>query len=386
MGKIRIGIAGAGNAGMMHLRSLTGGNFPEAEVTAICDKTGRLEALKKEIPQSVKVFTDYSKMLSSGICDAVIITTPHFFHPEMSIEAFKAGCHVFCEKPAGVFTENVKEMNKAAAKSGKVFAMHFNRRLEPIYAKLREMIKSGETGPVKRISWTATNWFRSDAYFASGAWRGTWKGEGGGLLLNQCIHDLDIWQNLFGMPDKVRSSCYFGKFHDNMEVEDEVTAILEYKNGQSGVYIASTGESPGTNRLEIFCDNGKIILEDHKLKFLRTEGPVDDFCRKKGKGFGEPKFTAIDIGFDGRADLSKGLLKNFIDAISGKAKLLVDGSEGLKSLELANAIILSAWIDKTVSIPVDDKLYRKELQKRIDSSTLKKKVDHQVLDLKDSFK
>ncbi|OGV39318.1 MAG: hypothetical protein A2X48_24380 [Lentisphaerae bacterium GWF2_49_21] len=386
MKKIRIGIAGAGNAGMMHLKSLLGGNFPEAEVVAICDKTGRLEALKKDIPQSVKVYTEYSTMLADKVCDAIIITTPHFFHPEMAIEAFKAGCHVFCEKPAGVFTENVKEMNKAAEKSGKIFSMHFNRRLEPIFAKLKEMISSGETGPVKRISWTATNWFRSDAYFASGAWRGTWKGEGGGLLLNQCIHDLDIWQNLFDIPAKVRSSCYFGKFHDNMEVEDEVTAIFEYKNRKSGVYIASTGESPGTNRLEIFCDNGKIIVEDRKIKFLRTEGPVDDFCRKKGAGFGEPKNSLVEVEVDGKADLSKGILKNFIEAVAGKANLLVDGKEGLKSLELANAIILSSWLDKTVSIPVDDKLYRKELQKRIDSSTLKKKVDHQVLDLKDSFK
>ncbi|HCE46240.1 MAG TPA: oxidoreductase [Lentisphaeria bacterium] len=386
MKKIRIGIAGAGNAGMMHLKSLTGGNFSEAEVVAICDKTGRLEALKSEIPSDVKVYAEYSAMLADKACDAVIITTPHFFHPEMAIAAFKAGCHVFCEKPAGVFTENVKEMNRAAVESGKIFSMHFNRRLEPVFIKLKEMIASGETGAVKRISWTTTDWFRTDAYFASGTWRGTWKGEGGGLLLNQCIHNLDIWQNLFGMPDKVRSSCSFGKFHDNMEVEDEVTAIFNYKNGTSGVFIASTGESPGTNRLEIFCDNGKLIVENRQIKFYKTEGPVDDFCRKTKTGFGEPKSNLIEIEIDGKADLSKGMLKNFVEAVSGKAPLLVDGKEGLKSLELANAIILSSWLDKTVSIPVDDKLYRKELQKRISSSTLKKNVEHQVFDLKDSFK
>ena len=384
--QLKIGIVGMGNAGMMHANSIIGGAIPNAFLSAVCDGGKRLESLSGKLPEATRFFENYDEMLSSGACDAVTVATPHFQHPELSMKALKSGLNVFCEKPAGVSVGPVREMNELAAASGKVFAMHFNRRLEPVFRKLRSLIRGGETGRIFRINWTATDWYRSDSYFNSAVWRGTWSGEGGGVLINQCIHNLDIWQHLFGMPSRIRSFSRFGK-HQDIEVEDEVTAFMENADGSSGVFIASTGESPGTNRLEIACSRGKIVMEDRQIRFHRTSVPIDEFNKMNTKGFGEPENWICDIPVSGQADLSGGMLRNFVDAVVDGTPLLVRGEEGIASLEIANAILLSTWTDGWVSLPVDAELFEAELQRRIVGSKKKsKKGNSIILDLKDSFK
>ncbi len=382
---VRIGIVGMGNAGMMHCNAILEKSVPRATLAAVCDTKDRLTKLKETLPEATQLFDNYDEMLASDACEAVIVATPHFQHPELSSKALKAGKHVFCEKPAGVVAADVRALNAVAATAGKVFTMHFNRRVDPFVLKLRELIQSGEAGKLVRMNWTVTNWFRSDSYYASAPWRGTWAGEGGGVLINQCIHDLDCWQFLFGMPKRIRAFCRFGKHHE-IEVEDEVTAYFEHDNGLNGVFIASTGESPGTSRLEIACSRGKIVVENRIITFHRTVIPVDEFNRANKTGFGDPECWNCEVPVRGKTDMASALLNNFTEAVLGISPLLVKGEEGLASLEIENAILLSSWTDDWAEVPVDVAAFDRELKKRIATSTKKVTGPAQVFDLKKSFK
>lgn len=235
------------------------------------------------------MFTDTDELYKSGLCDVVIIAVPHYDHPSLAIKAFEHGLNVITEKPAGVYTKQVLEMNEAAEKSGKLFGIMYNQRTNPMYQKIRELVKNGDLGHIKRISWIITDWYRCQCYHDSGAWRSTWKTEGGGALINQNPHQLDLWQWMFGMPDKITSFVSFGKYYD-IEVEDDVTAFMEYENGTTGTYITSTGESPGTNRLEIACDMGRIVVENGKMIFNRNVISEREFNAENTEiPFGRPK-------------------------------------------------------------------------------------------------
>ena len=273
MEKVRFGVIGVGNMGTGHLSNYIKGSLPQLEVTAVADrKESRRKWAKENLPESVKIFEEGSDLIASGLCDAVLIATPHYQHPTLAIEAFAHKIHVMCEKPAGVYTKAVREMNEAAEKSGCVFGMMFNQRTNCLYRKMHELVNSGELGAIKRVNWIITDWYRTQIYYDSGAWRATWAGEGGGVLLNQCPHQLDLLQWICGLPSKVHAFCHIGKWHD-IEVEDDVTAYLEYPNGATGVFITSTGDAPGTNRLEMSGDRGKIVIEDGVLKFWELEQP-----------------------------------------------------------------------------------------------------------------
>ena len=269
MEKVKVGIIGCGNMGSEHAKKLTAGRVPDMELVAVCDIEQERRDAMHELYPTLKVFDKAEDLMDSGLCDAVIIAVPHYSHPPMVIYALEHGLNVMSEKPAGVYTKQVKEMNEAAKKSDKIFAIMFNQRTNPVYVKLREMIQRGDLGHIKRITWIITNWYRSQAYHDSSSWRSTWKGEGGGTLINQNPHQLDLWQWMFGMPDRIYAKASFGKYY-NIEVEDDVMAYFEYDNGTTGEYITSTGEAPGTNRLEIACDMGKVVIENNKMTFYRN--------------------------------------------------------------------------------------------------------------------
>ena len=183
-------------------------------------------------------------MFESKSVDGVMIATHTMTIRLWLSKPLTTGCMYWIEKPAGVYTRQVKEMNEVAKKSGKVFGIMYNQRTNPIYQKLRDLVKSGELGDIKRIIWIITDWYRSQSYYDSGGWRATWAGEGGGVLINQCPHNLDLWQWICGMPARIRAFCSYGKYHD-IEFEDDVTAYMEYENGATGVFITTTGEAPG---------------------------------------------------------------------------------------------------------------------------------------------
>ncbi|CQR55733.1 Gfo/Idh/MocA family protein [Paenibacillus riograndensis] len=373
MAKVRYGIIGIGNMGRAHALSLLD-DVKGAELAAVCDiSPERLEWASEQLPEKVKHFSTAAEMFQSGTIDAVLISTPHYDHPPLAIEALGYGLHVLIEKPAGVHTKAVQEMNEAAAKSDRKFGIMYNQRTNPLYQKLRELIQAGELGEIRRTNWIITNWYRSQNYYDSGGWRATWAGEGGGVLLNQDPHQLDLWQWTTGMmPKRIRAFCYFGKYR-NIEVEDDVTAYVEYPNGATGLFITTTGEAPGTNRFEITGDNGKILVEDGALTFWRLRTPEPVFNAEYKGGFGAPECWKCEIPVTkGDGEQHRGILRNFTNAILYDEPLLAPGEEGIHGLTLSNAMYLSAWTDNWVDLPIDSDLFHEKLMEKVQNSTFQK--------------
>lgn len=379
---VRIGVIGLGNMGTPHAKTLLSGAIRRAALAAVCDIDP--ERLKQFDDRTAK-FTDSAKMIRSGKVDAIIIATPHYSHTSIGIDALKQGLHVLVEKPISVHKADCERLLAAHQGKKQVFAAMFNTRTVPLYGKVKELIDSGELGPIQRINWIITSWFRSEAYYASGGWRATWAGEGGGVLINQCPHNLDLMQWLFGMPSTVRGFCALGKYH-KIEVEDEVTAYLEYPNGATGVFVTTTGEAPGTNRLEIAADRGRLVVEDGKIIFSRNEVPTRKFNRETTLLFGTPNTWYIDIPAPGPATAHAGIMQNFIDAILDGCPLIAPASEGIKSVELGNAMLYSSLVNDTVRLPLDGEAFEKQMQKLIKNSKLVKKTNKKIAgDMKSSF-
>lgn len=384
--KIRVGIIGVGNMGMVHAQYLHEGSIQGAELTAILEKrSSRINEIKHHFDEkNVNVFSDENAFFESGAVDAVIIATPHYSHPSLAIRAFQQGIHVLVEKPAGVYTKQVREMNEEAQKHNLVFSIMYNQRMNPIYQKVRDLIQENELGAIRRINWIITDWYRSQSYYDSSSWRATWEGEGGGVLINQCPHQLDLMYWLTGLlPERIRAFCHFGKYRD-IEVEDDVTAYAEYENGATAVFVTTTGEAPGTNRLEISGDNGKIVVENDELSFWRLRISEPHFNQTYTGGFGAPETWKCEIPIKGPNTAHAGITQNFIQAIGSQEALVAPGEEGINGLSLSNAMQLSSWTDDWVSLPIDEELYLKHLNTRIDQSTVKKEVAEKSLDVKGS--
>lgn len=372
MNKVRLGILGVGNMGSGHLQNVVDGKCPKVEVTAVADiNPEKLDSAMKICP-SVRCFDSAEKMLDSGLVDAVLIAVPHYGHPVWAMECFKRGIHVLIEKPAGVTTRSVCEMNEAAERSGVKFAIMFNQRTDPIYRKAREIISSGALGQTKRLVWIITNWYRTQAYYDSGSWRATWNGEGGGVLLNQAPHNLDLWQWIFGMPKRVRAFCAEGKYH-NIGVEDDVTIYGEYENGATAVFISSTGEAPGTNRLEITGDMGKLVLENGKLKWWKLKTSEREFCFTEKNGFVCPESDYEEYS-EKAPEGHPIVLENFAEAILDGKELIADGREGLNSLSISNAAYLSSWTDDWAELPTNEQMFETYLKRFCEQETARKSV------------
>ncbi|MCX7714383.1 MAG: Gfo/Idh/MocA family oxidoreductase [Clostridia bacterium] len=383
MDKVRIGIIGIGNMGTSHAREIFSKKVKNMELAAVCDTNPeRLEWAKNELGDEISCFeTDKAFFAANNLYDAVCIATPHYEHPRLAIEAFKLGKHVMVEKPAGVYTKQVAEMNMAAEKAGTVFSIMYNQRANPMYQKVRELVQSGELGKIKRMVWIITDWYRSQSYHDSSTWRSTWSGEGGGVLLNQDPHQLDLWQWIMGMPERIRAFAYFGKYY-NIEVDDDVTAYAEYADGKTATFITSTGEAPGTNRLEISGSMGKLVLENNMITFWRNRVDEREFNRTYTGGFGRPECWKCEIPTVVKTGQHMAIFQNFTDCILNGTPLLAPGKEGILGLEISNAIHLSSWTDNWVNLPIDEDLFYEKLQEKIKNSTFQKKqVKAKVLDV-----
>ncbi|MBQ9428845.1 MAG: Gfo/Idh/MocA family oxidoreductase [Clostridia bacterium] len=361
MEKIKLGIIGIGNIGKLHLQNVAEGKCPSVEVTAVCDIDPQKLTYAKEIMPEVAAFGDALEMMDSGLVDSVIVAVPHYDHPTYAIQAFKRGLHVMTEKPAGVYTRQVREMNEAADKAGVKFGIMFNQRANPLYKRAREIVQSGELGQLKRLVWIITNWYRTQAYYDSGSWRATWNGEGGGVLMNQAPHNMDLWQWIFGMPKRIRAFCSFGKYH-NIAVDDDATIYGEYENGAVATFITTTGEAPGTNRLEISGDKGKIVIEGGKLKWWKLDTPERRFCFTSTQGFACPK-TVVEEFSDAPVNGHAVVLEAFAQSVLNGTDPIADGREGIRSLSIANAAFLSTWTNETVELPTDEALFEQYLAK-----------------------
>ena len=369
MNTIRLGIIGVGGMGSAHARCILEGKAPRVKLAAVCDTTADLCRFAPE----AKIFTSSEELIRSGEVDAVLIATPHYAHTTIGIDALQNGLHVLCEKPISVHKADAQRLIAAHTNPKQVFCAMFNQRTDPHYIKLRELIQGGELGEIRRVNWIITNWFRTQAYYNSGGWRATWGGEGGGVLLNQCPHNLDLFQWLFGMPSKVRATCRIGRYHE-IEVEDDVTAVMEYDDGKSAVFITSTGEAPGTNRLEVTGERGRVVVEDGNIRWIRNEVPMTEFSHTTTAGFATPPTWNVEIPVNGTGEQHMGILKNFAAAILDGAPLIAPASEGIHSVELANAMLMSSFLDQTVEFPLDAAAYEALLKEKIANSKFEKKV------------
>ncbi len=383
MAKIKLGMIGMGNIGTVHSENFLDGLCPDIELVAVADlKESRREFAKEMFPD-ITTFETAEEMLDSGMIEACLVAVPHYDHPKYAIECMKRGIHVMVEKPAGVYTKQVKEMHEEAKKHPEVvFGLMFNQRTNHMYRKVHELVHSGVYGEIRRTNWIITDWYRSQFYYDSGDWRATWSGEGGGVLLNQCPHNLDLWQWICGMPVSVEAHLHYGLWHD-IEVEDDVTAYVEYANGATGVFIATTGDGLGTDRLEIQLDKAKIVAENvieedgkrkEVLKVYEYEEDVKEFTKTCTKAFGELKFKEVIPETDGISTRHAGVLNAWVDAIRYGKPLVARGEEGINGLTISNAMHLSSFLGKKVDIPFDDDLYYEELSKRIKTSKRKENV------------
>ncbi len=369
---VKLGIIGLGNMGSGHAKSIVGGATPEIRLVAAADiDPAKLEKAKEYLPETVKLFSTAEEMLDSGLIDAAIVAIPLYDHPKYVIACLEKGIHVMCEKPAGVYTKQVREMNAvAAAHPETVFAMMFNQRTNHIYRKMRELVQSGKYGQIRRTNWLITTWFRPQAYYDSGAWRASWSGEGGGVLLNQCPHQLDLWQWICGMPVKVSSQLHYGKWHD-IEVEDDVTTYVEYANGATGVFVTSTGDICGTNRFEIQLEKAKIVAEEDRIWVWEYEMSEPEFDKVNTEAWNSPKVTEIQVETDGKNPQHVGVLNAFAANILRGEPLVARGEEGINGLTVSNAMHLSSWLGRPVELPIDEDLYYDLLKEKIASSRRK---------------
>ncbi|HCU87163.1 MAG TPA: oxidoreductase [Verrucomicrobiales bacterium] len=372
MDKVRIGIIGMGNMGRFHANDLLEGKVARGELTAVGSTSPhKLEEYKEK---GVQVFGSGEEMIASGAIDALLIATPHYQHTSLGIAALEAGLHIMVEKPISAHKADAERLIAAAvARPELKFGGMFQLRVEPRYQKIRELVQGGELGDLVRVIWVMTDWFRSEAYFQSGGWRATWKGEGGGVLLNQCLHQLDAMQWITGLPSQVRSHVGIGKWHD-IEVEDDVTCYMEFANGATGAFITSSGETPGSNRFEIAGTKGRLILENDTLTLTRNEVPSDEWCKTSKIGFQKPETTVEEIPIPGADAAHATLMTNFVNAILDGEALIAPGVEGLGSVELANVMVYSGLLNESVDLPMDGAAWEAKLNELIANSTHEKKV------------
>lgn len=371
MDKVRIGIIGIGNMGSAHAACIEKGEIPGMTLAAVCDiNPVRLELCKQNCPEA-RQFADYKEMLASGLIDGVIIAVPHRLHAKIAMEALDAGLHVLSEKPADVTVSQAEKLNAAAAKSDRVFGIMFNQRTNPLFQKAREIVQSGQLGVLKRTVWIVTNWYRTQSYYDSGSWRATWAGEGGGVLLNQAPHNLDLWQWICGMPESVTAFCDVAKYH-NIEVEDDVTIYTRYANGATGVFITSTGEYPGTNRLEISGDLGKLVLENGLLKWWKLSTPEREFCYSLDTNSANEEMEVTEILQTDNGAGHAGILRNFTNAILHGETLIAPGQDGVRELSISNAAYLSQWKGNvSIPIPFDTAEFDRLLAEKAEKSSIK---------------
>lgn len=379
MEQVKLGIIGYGQQGGFYGSLVAEGKVENMTVVAVTDiDEAKDEKIKADFPDA-KIYRDYKEMVNSGDVDAVLTAVPHYLHPEMAIYALQNNKHVLNEKPAGVYTEQVKKLNEVAeAKKDEVtYAIMFNQRNNPLYQKIKEIVENGEIGNIRRTNWIITTWWRPQAYYDMSDWRATWGAEGGGVLVNQAPHQLDLIQWIAGVPKSVFSNVKYG-YQRDIPVEDEVTAMIDYGNGASGVFVTCTHDIIGTDRLEILGDKGKIVVEDSKTAYITRMKKSENELNK------EMDFEGVKDLFMGKLDVSElwetetfteespwgeqhaGVLRNFAANILDNEPLLAPGSEGINGVRLANAIHLSDWLGKEVTLDdFDDALYLEELNKRI---------------------
>lgn len=377
--KAKLAVIGIGGMGGGHVHDLADRKVVEnAELVAVCD-INRAKADAASAAYGIPAYYDHHELLEKGGIDGVIIATPHYDHTPIAIDFFNRGVNVLTEKPIAVHTRDARKMIAAyeAAKESYpnlLFSIMFQQRTYGYWRKIKEMIDGGVLGRLVRTTWIITDWFRTQAYYDNGGWRATWSGEGGGVLLNQCPHNLDLYQWLVGLPRRVTGFASIGKYH-NIEVEDEVTGYFEHENGMVGHFITTTAESPGTNRLEIVGENGKVVFENNQLTFYRNKSSMFDFIQTCPRSFDKVENEMVDVKFEHHGEGGhRFMIENFARAILHGEPLIASGVEGIRGLMLGNSMMLSSFLKQTVELPFDDDLYADKIADLARNSRFQKTV------------
>ncbi len=358
---LRLGVVGLGGMGTSYLQRLAKGAAGDCALTAVCSRDARRHA---RAPEGTPAFVDHRELARSGAVDAVLIATPHPSHAQIAVDALQCGLHVLIEKPLAPDVRAAREIvAAAAARPDRVCGVVLNRRTDPRYSWLRRELRAAALGAVHRVHWTATRWFRPEFYYRSRPWRGTWRGAGGGVLLGQTSHQLDLLQWCFGMPQRVTGFCGFGRHHA-VEVEDEAVAVLDYADGLRVVVETSTGEAPGVDRLEVAAEMGRVVIDDDGVRIERNECSARAFAQSSEEWFAAPQAVLEELRFDGDGGQHNAVLENFAAAVRGEAALLAPVADGVASVELANAIVGSAWQGRTLDLPLDAEWFAREVERR----------------------
>lgn len=361
---LKVAVIGIGNIGSAHATAIANREIEGMTLTAVCDTNQKkIKDFQKKF-SNIEGFSSYESLIDANVCDAVIIATPHPKHCEIGIRAIKSGLHILVEKPIDISVAMAKELNEVASQKDRVFAVMFNQRTNELFIKAREIVKNGLLGELKKSIFEVTNWYRTQSYYDSSGWRATWSGEGGGVLVNQAVHNLDLWQWICGMPVSVSAICDCGKYH-NIETEDDATILARYKNGATGVFMSSTGEYPGTNRIEISGTLGKIVLENGVLKWWRLLRDEREVCRNSLEQSSEIEYEYTEIKQEALESAHKGILQNFANAILFSEPLISSGFGAINELEISAAAYLSAWQGGIwVDLPVDSALFQQKLEEK----------------------
>ncbi len=375
MKNIRVGVIGVGNIGSAHARAIADGKVSGMVLSALCDvSTERFARFPQEFPDCA-YYTNYEELIKSGEVDAVIVSVPHISHGVIAKFALENGLHVLVEKPVDISVSVARRLNEVAKSSDKVFGIMFNQRTNPLFAKTREIVKNGELGKLKRSVWIVTNWYRTQKYYDSGSWRATWAGEGGGVLLNQAPHNLDLWQWICGRPKAITAFCDIAKYH-RIEVEDDVTIFAEFEDGATGSFITSTGEYPGTNRLEITGELGKLVLENGVLKYWKLPIPERELCENSADMHPTVDCEYVEIKDEDEGNGHVKILQNFADSVLFGKELIAPGIDGIHELSISNAAYLSSWLgNKKIEFPFDENEFDRLLFERMKSSSYVKNED-----------
>ncbi len=373
--KIRFGILGVGTQGSHYTKLLTEGKIRNGVIGAIADHDKKAQtAFIEKFGEVCPIYDSLDEMLDSGNIDCLLVEIPHYGHTDAAIASMKKGIPVIVDKPAGVYTKQVEEMFEVAKKTKVMLGIMFNQRTNPVFRKMRQMIADGELGEIKRASWIITNWYRNQAYYDSGNWRGTWEGEGGGVLYNQAPHQLDLYQWILGMtPSRVHAFCHYGKWH-KIDVEDDVTAYVEFPNGATGTFITTTADFPGANRFEVTGSKGTLIFDNDTLTFAKCVTDEREFCFSAKGPWDQNYAKKVSIQTYGENSQHAGILNNVADTLLGLTELYAPGTEGINGVAFANAMHLSSWESRTVDMPFNSERFLKLLKKKVKKS-LKTKAD-----------
>lgn len=359
MEPVKFGIVGVGGMGAAHVKIVS--EMEEAKLVAVADVNGETARRVAE-ETGAKAFVDYKQLIRKGGVEAVVIATPHYFHPPVAEYAAKHGVHVLSEKPIAVTVAAADKMIEVCRANNVLLGIMFQQRTDGARVKMKQLVDSGAVGELHRVTMVSP-WYRTQAYYDSGSWRGTWKGEGGGILMNQAPHSLDQFVWIGGMPQAVQAIATTR--HHNIEVENSGLAIFDYGDGKVGWFYASTAEVPGGERFEVAGDRGMLVLEDGKLRHFVLEEPLSTHLKNHPTAFAAPKGEWRDVEIDAKSLGHNGVTQQFVKAVraNDESLLVANGEDGLRSLELANAMLMAGFMRREVTLPVDRGGYERMLRK-----------------------